>query len=73
MKVSLKKSVLLLACAACVPAFAPGAVVETASPEAAAAPEITVLLPGKAHGGGQALARLCHGGAGEDDGDFRCI
>lgn len=52
MKVSLKKSVLLLACAACFPAFAQGAVVETASPEAATAPEITVLLPGKAHDNG---------------------
>lgn len=52
MKLTVKKSILLLLCAACFPAFASAAVVETASPEAAAAPEITVLLPGKAHDNG---------------------
>lgn len=52
MKFTVKQSLLLLACAACFPAFANAAVVETASPEAASAPEITVLLPGKAHDNG---------------------
>lgn len=52
MKFTVKQSLLLLACAACFPAFANAAVVETANPEAASAPEITVLLPGKAHDNG---------------------
>ncbi len=43
-----KKTLLLLVCAACFPAFGSAMTVETASTEAKTSPEITVILPGKA-------------------------
>ena len=52
MKLNLKKSLLLLVCATCLPAFGSAMTVETGSSEAKTAPEITVLLPGKAHDNG---------------------